>query len=179
MIVQVHLRSSRRTVSVMAALPTQLTIGELSARSGLATSALRFYETEGLIGATRTAGGQRRYDRATLRRVGFVRAAQQVGLSLEKIRGALAELPDGRTPTKADWARLSRGWRPMIDARIADLERLRDRLTSCIGCGCLSLRRCALYNSDDVAAARGDGARYLLGDEPPGVDPEGSGAGAG
>lgn len=155
----------------MGALPAQLTIGELSARSGLATSALRFYEAEGLIGATRTAGGQRRYDRATLRRVGFVRAAQQVGLSLEEIRSALAELPDGRTPTKADWARLSRGWRPMLDARIAELEALRDRLTSCIGCGCLSLRRCSLYNPDDVAAVRGDaGARYLLGDEP--VDPD-------
>ena len=154
----------------VTALPTQLTIGELSARSGLATSALRFYEAEGLIGATRTAGGQRRYDRATLRRVGFVRAAQQVGLSLEQIRTALATLPDARTPTKADWARLSRGWRPMLDARITELEALRDRLTSCIGCGCLSLRRCSLYNPDDMAAARGDGARYLLGDDPPDPD---------
>lgn len=153
----------------MTAPPMQLTIGELSARSGLATSALRFYEAEGLIGADRTTGGQRRYDRATLRRVGFVRAAQQVGLSLEQIRSALAGLPDGRTPTKADWARLSRGWRPMLDARISELAALRDRLDSCIGCGCLSLRRCALYNPDDVAATRGDGARYLLGDEPPGA----------
>lgn len=169
MLVQVHLKSSGRSVVRMAALPTRLTIGELSARSGLATSALRFYEAEGLITAARTLGGQRRYDRATLRRVGFVRAAQQVGLSLEEIRTALATLPDRRTPTKADWARLSRGWRPMLDARISELERLRDRLTGCIGCGCLSLRRCSLYNPDDVAAARGDGARYLLGDDPPDV----------
>lgn len=143
-----------------------LTIGELSRRSGLAPSALRFYESEGLLSSTRSAGGHRQYDRATLRRVAFIRAAQQVGLSLDEIRAALATLPAGRTPTKADWARLSRGWRPLLDRRIADLEALRDRLTHCIGCGCLSLRACALSNPDDVAAANGSGPRYLLGDEP-------------
>ena len=141
-----------------------LTIGELAARSGLATSALRYYERSGLLSSVRTAGGQRRYARATLRRVAFVRAAQQVGLSLEEIRDALATLPEARTPTKADWARLSRSWRPRLDERIGELEQLRDSLTSCIGCGCLSLRRCALYNAEDRAAQRGTGARYLLGD---------------
>jgi MerR family redox-sensitive transcriptional activator SoxR len=143
-----------------------LTIGELSARSGLATSALRYYERAGLLSSARTAGGQRRYPRATLRRVAFVRAAQQIGLSLEEIRDALATLPEGRTPTKTDWARLSRTWRPRLDKRISELEALRDSLTSCIGCGCLSLRRCALYNASDRAAMRGTGARYLLGDSP-------------
>lgn len=143
-----------------------LTIGELSARSGLAPSALRFYESEGLLPATRTAGGQRRYPRSALRRLAFVRAAQRVGLTLDEVREALASLPDGRTPTAADWRRLSAPWRRRLDERIAELERLRDSLTSCIGCGCLSLRRCALYNPGDRAAALGSGARYLLGDAP-------------
>ena len=143
-------------------METELSIGALSARSGVAQSALRFYEQQGLIHATRTRGGQRRYPRDTLRRVAFVRVAQQVGLSLDEIRAALASLPDNRTPTKADWARLSASWRPRLDARIALLERLRDELTGCIGCGCLSLRVCRLYNPGDAAAARGTGPRRLL-----------------
>ena len=143
-----------------------LTIGELSARSGLAPSALRFYESEGLLPASRTAGGQRRYPRSALRRLAFVRSAQRVGLTLDEVREALASLPDGRTPTATDWRRLSAPWQRRLDERIAELERLRDSLTSCIGCGCLSLRRCALYNPGDRAAALGRGARYLLGDAP-------------
>ncbi len=144
-----------------------LTIGELSTRSGLAPSALRYYEHEGLLSPTRSAGGQRRFERATLRRVAFVRAAQQVGLSLEEIRAALATLPESRTPTKADWERLSRSWRRRIDDRITALERLRDDLTSCIGCGCLSLRSCRLSNPADEAGTAGTGARYLLGKDRP------------
>lgn len=144
-----------------------LTIGELSARSGLATSALRFYESEGLLPAQRTAGGQRRYPRSVLRRVAFVRSAQRVGLTLDEVRQALASLPDERTPSVADWRRLSRTWQRRLDERITELEQLRDSLTSCIGCGCLSLRRCALYNPQDRASTLGTGARYLLGDEPP------------
>jgi MerR family redox-sensitive transcriptional activator SoxR len=151
----------------MTSLPAQLTIGALAERSGVAPSALRFYEAEGLIRSTRTTGGQRRYPREMLRRVSFIRAAQQVGLTLEEIRAALATLPDGRTPTHADWTRLARRWRPMLDARIAMLERLRDRLDGCIGCGCLSLRTCKLLNPDDVAAERGPGPRYVLDDDEP------------
>ena len=142
-------------------LPPQLTIGQLSARSGLATSALRFYESQGLIHSTRTAGNQRRYARVELRRVAFVRAAQQVGLSLEEIQRALATLPQERTPTKADWTRLSAAWQSRIEDQIRGLEELRDKLTSCIGCGCLSLRRCALSNPRDIVATEGPGARYL------------------
>jgi MerR family redox-sensitive transcriptional activator SoxR len=122
---------------------------------------LRFYEAEGLIYSERTGGNQRRYRRSTLRRVAFVRAAQRVGLTLDEIAEALATLPAGRTPTKSDWARLSRAWRPRLDEQIERLERLRDRLDSCIGCGCLSLRTCALNNPHDEAAARGPGAVYL------------------
>jgi MerR family redox-sensitive transcriptional activator SoxR len=151
-----------------ARTPTWISIGELAARAGVAQSALRFHEAEGLISSTRTAGRQRRFHRATLRRVAFVRVAQRVGLSLDEIRAALATLPTARTPTRADWARLSRAWRPRLDEQIAVLERLRDRLTSCIGCGCLSLTTCALYNRDDSAATRGSGPRYLLGDRPVG-----------
>jgi MerR family redox-sensitive transcriptional activator SoxR len=141
----------------------ELTIGELSERSGVATSAIRYYEDRGLVASRRTAGNQRRYPRATLRRLAFVRTAQRVGLALEEIEAALATLPSNRTPTRADWARLSRGWRPRLEARIEQLERLRDTLDSCIGCGCLSLRRCALSNPDDVAAERGPGAVLLEG----------------
>jgi MerR family transcriptional regulator, redox-sensitive transcriptional activator SoxR len=143
----------------MATAP--LSIGDLSARSGVATSALRYYEDQGLIRAERTGGNQRRYPRATLRRVAFIRSAQRVGLTLEEIAEALATLPEGRTPTKADWSRLSRSWRPRIDAQIERLERLRAKLDGCIGCGCLSLRTCALNNPDDMVAARGPGAAYL------------------
>ncbi|MGZ4436401.1 MAG: redox-sensitive transcriptional activator SoxR [Nocardioidaceae bacterium] len=138
-----------------------LTIGELSARSGVATSALRYYEELGLIASERTAGNQRRYSRATLRRVAFVRSAQRVGLTLDEVAEALATLPAGRTPTKADWARLSRSWRPRLEAQIERLERLRDKLDGCIGCGCLSLRTCALNNPDDEVAPRGPGAVFL------------------
>jgi MerR family redox-sensitive transcriptional activator SoxR len=142
-----------------------LTIGEVAERAGVATSALRFYEREGLIESTRTEGGQRRYHRDVLRRIAFVRAAQHVGLRLGDIREALGSLPDGRTPNARDWERLSRSWRPVVDARIAELERLRDRLDSCIGCGCLSLSSCALSNPGDVAARLGPGPRWLLGDQ--------------
>jgi MerR family transcriptional regulator, redox-sensitive transcriptional activator SoxR len=142
---------------------TELTIGELSERSGVATSAIRYYEDRGLVSSRRTTGNQRRYDRAVLRRLAFIRTAQRVGLSLEEIEAALSTLPSGRTPTKADWTRLSRGWRPRLDAQIRQLERLRDTLDSCIGCGCLSLRRCALSNPDDVVADRGPGAVFLEG----------------
>ena len=138
-----------------------LTIGELAERSGVATSALRYYEAQGLIESERTSGNQRRFRRATLRRVAFIRSAQRVGLTLDEISDALATLPEGRTPTKADWARLSQGWRPRLDAQIERLERLRDKLDGCIGCGCLSLRTCALSNPEDAVAPRGPGAVFL------------------
>lgn len=142
----------------------ELTIGAVSKRTEVAPSALRFYEAEGLIHASRSPGGQRRYARATLRRVSFIRVAQQVGLSLDEIRDALASLPDNRTPNEKDWQRLSASWRPRIDAQLALLERLRDRLDGCIGCGCLSLRFCQLLNPDDQAAQRGPGPRYIIDD---------------
>ncbi len=148
-------------------MDAELTIGALSERTGVAPSALRFYEAEGLIHATRSNGGQRRYPREVVRRVSFVRVAQQVGLRLDEIRDALASLPDQRTPTEKDWEKLSRSWRPRLDARIAMLERLRDRLDGCIGCGCLSLKRCRILNPGDVAAARGPGPRYVLDDLAP------------
>lgn len=134
----------------------------MSERTGVAHSALRFYEAEGLVHATRSAGGQRRYPRDVLRRVSFIRVAQHVGLSLDEIRAALSSLPDNHTPSKKDWERLSTSWRPRLDAQIAMLERLRDRLTGCIGCGCLSLRLCQLANPGDEAADRGPGPRYIL-----------------
>ena len=143
-----------------------LRIGEVAARSGLAPSAIRFYEAEGLIAAVRDVRGERRFPRHVLRRLAFIRSAQRVGLSLDEIGRALGGLPAGRAPTKAEWARLSRRWRSGLDARIAELEALRDDLTSCIGCGCLSLAACRLSNPDDAAATRGAGARYLLGDDP-------------
>jgi MerR family transcriptional regulator, redox-sensitive transcriptional activator SoxR len=139
-----------------------LTIGELSARSGVPASALRYYETMGLIRSVRTSGNQRRYERAELRRVAFIRISQRVGVSLDDIAEALASLPDSRTPTKADWARLSATWKNQLNERIAMLERLRDRLTSCIGCGCLSLQRCGISNPADELAVEGAGPRYLL-----------------
>jgi MerR family transcriptional regulator, redox-sensitive transcriptional activator SoxR len=141
-----------------------LTIGDLAARSGVPTSALRYYERRGLIRAERTGGNQRRFGRDQLRRVAFIRIAQQVGLSLDDITEALASLPAGRTPTKADWTRLSARWDARLVEQMALLQRLRDRLTGCIGCGCLSLRRCRLVNPDDVVAQEGPGPRQLLHD---------------
>lgn len=141
-----------------------LTIGEVARRSGLATSALRFYEAEGLIESERTGGNQRRYHRSELRRIALIRAAQTFGLSLPQVRAALDTLPEGRTPSRRDWERLSRSWRSLIDERIESLQRLRDEVSSCIGCGCLSLDNCRLYNRDDRARALGSGARFLFGD---------------
>lgn len=145
----------------MSKLPDMLTIGEVADRSGVPHTALRFYEERGLIASERTAGNQRRYARAVLRRLAFIRTAQRVGLSLEEIHDALETLPDRRTPTKHDWSRLSRAWRGELDARIDSLQRLRDNLTSCIGCGCLSLKSCQLVNTDDQMAAFGPGAPRL------------------
>src|SRR3954470_16943849 len=138
-----------------------LTIGEVGRRSGMAPSALRYYEELGLIRSTRTSSGQRRFERSTLRRLAFVRAGRNVGLALEEIAAALAALPEGRTPTRADWIRLSRAWQARLDEQIAALQALRNDLGSCIGCGCLSLRRCVLSNPGDVAAQDGAGPRYL------------------
>jgi MerR family redox-sensitive transcriptional activator SoxR len=138
-----------------------LSIGEVATRAGVAPSALRYYEQQGLVSATRTPGGARRYPRTVLRRLAFVRAAQNVGLSLTEIRAALETLPADRPPTARDWARLSRSWRDRLDEQIAALTQLRDGLTSCIGCGCLSLGRCALSNPGDVAGGLGPGARWL------------------
>jgi MerR family redox-sensitive transcriptional activator SoxR len=143
-----------------------VTIGALSARTGVAHSALRYYEDLGLIRSTRTPGGQRRYSTHVIRRVSFIRAAQQVGLSLEEIADALSTLPSDDPPSAADWSRLAASWRPRLDAQIAMIERLRDRLDGCIGCGCLSMAHCALLNPGDVAAAHGTGPRYVLADDP-------------
>jgi MerR family transcriptional regulator, redox-sensitive transcriptional activator SoxR len=151
----------------MTAPARYLTIAELSSRSGAAPSALRYYEEVGLISAERTAGNQRRYPRHVLRRIAFIRAGRQIGLSLRDIRAALDTLPDGKAPTKAQWGRAARTWQARIDERIAGLQRLSSTLGSCIGCGCLSLRTCGLYNPQDTAASLGAGARWLLGDESP------------
>ncbi len=140
-----------------------LTPGEVAKRSGVSVSALHFYEREGLVTSRRTTGNQRRYHRDVLRRVAFIRVSQGVGVSLSEIRAALATLPEGRSPTKADWSRLSRSWRAHLDARIGRLERLRDTLDDCIGCGCLSLKSCALANPNDALAEHGDGPIRLLG----------------
>jgi MerR family redox-sensitive transcriptional activator SoxR len=144
-----------------AELASELTVGQLAARSGVAVSALRFYEDQGLISARRTAGNQRRYPRSALRRVAFIRASQEVGIPLRRIAEALSQLPANRTPTAADWARLSARWREDLDERISQLQRLRDRLTGCIGCGCLSLRVCHLVNPGDALGGQGPGARNL------------------
>jgi MerR family redox-sensitive transcriptional activator SoxR len=141
-----------------------LTIGEVAERSGMAASAIRFYDHQGLIRAERTPGGQRRFRRDVLRRIAYIRIAQRVGLSLEEIVASLAELPVDRAPSLRDWRRLTRGWQDRIDERIALLEALRGGLSSCIGCGCLSLRTCALSNPGDLASALGPGPRYLLSD---------------
>jgi MerR family redox-sensitive transcriptional activator SoxR len=138
-----------------------LTIGEVADRSGFPQSALRFYEREGLVHATRTSGGQRRYERSVLRRLAFIRAARTLGVGLDEVREGLDRLPEGRTPTKADWTRLSKSWRGRLDEQINALVALRDGLDSCIGCGCLSLKRCGLYNPRDRVAKDGAGARLL------------------
>jgi MerR family transcriptional regulator, redox-sensitive transcriptional activator SoxR len=145
----------------MSELPPTLSIGEVAARSGVATSALRFYEDLGLIASERNAGNQRRYHRSVLRRVALIQAGRAAGIPLRAIGDALAVLPGGRVPGKRDWERLSKSWRADVEARIALLEALRDDLTGCIGCGCLSLRRCRLMNRGDKAADEGAGARYL------------------
>lgn len=148
------------------ALNEGLTIGALAKRTGLAVSAIRYYEAQGLLDPWRNAGGQRRFARADLRRLSFIMIAQQFGFTLPQIRAQLDQLPGGRTPTKSDWTAISEGFREALDARIATLNQLRDNLDGCIGCGCLSLEACALYNPQDAAAAQGQGPRYLMGDRP-------------
>lgn len=143
-----------------------LSIGALATRTGLAVSAIRYYEAQGLIKPWRNPGGQRRFERSDLRRLSFVMIAQQFGFTLPEIRAELDRLPGGRTPTKADWARISAGFRDRLDEKIETLTRLRDNLDGCIGCGCLSLPNCALYNPTDRAAEKGAGPRYLMGDWP-------------
>ena len=150
----------------MRSLTNRLTIGEVASRSGVRTSTLRYYEERGLIFSERTSGGQRRYARETLRRVAVIRAAQILGLTLEEIRTALNELPQARTPNRHDWERLSQTWRSSLDGRIAELEALRDRLSGCIGCGCLSLENCGIFNPGDRAADAGAGPQYLFGEAP-------------
>ena len=146
------------------------TIGDVARRSGVATSALRYYESEGLITSARTRGNQRRYHREVLRRIAYVGAAKRVGLTIDEIRASLSDLPTTRAPTSTDWERLSSSWRQRIDDEIAHLERIRDKLTNCIGCGCLSLDVCELYNAGDAAEALGEGPRYLMGDQPTDVN---------
>ena len=141
-----------------------LSVGEVAARSGVAVSAVHFYERRGLISGWRSRGNQRRYERATLRRIAIIKVAQMLGVSLADIHARLATLPDDRTPNKADWARLAAGWRAELDERIAQLERLRDRLDGCIGCGCLSVEDCPLRNPEDRLAAKGPGPHYLTAD---------------
>ena len=148
-------------------MATLLTIGEASRRSGVAASALRFYEERGLITSERAGSGHRRYPRPVLRRIAFVVFAQRIGLSLDEIGAELTKLPPDRAPTRRDWSRLSSRWTARIDQRIAELERLKVGLTECIGCGCLSLDRCRLANPEDRAAARGPGPRYWIGDPRP------------
>ena len=146
---------------------SELAIGEVAERSGVPASALRFYESVGLIGSTRTSGNQRRYERSTLRRIAVIQAGKAAGIPLEQIGAALATLPDDRVPTRRDWERLSRTWRDDIDRRIAALNGLRDRLSTCIGCGCLSIDRCELLNPDDEASSLGAGAQYFAQDRNP------------
>lgn len=143
-----------------------LPISALSRRTGLAPSAIRYYEDQGLVTPGRGPGGQRQFERADIRRLSFVMIAQQLGYSIAEIREQLASLPSGRTPTASDWRRMSERYRASLDQRIATLEKLRDHLDGCIGCGCLSLERCRLYNPEDRAARRGSGPRYLMGDSP-------------
>ncbi|WP_243788661.1 redox-sensitive transcriptional activator SoxR [Saccharopolyspora gloriosae] len=149
----------------------ELTIGQVAARSGVAVSALHFYEAKGLIQSRRTAGNQRRYRRDVVRRVAFLRVAQRIGIPLSTIRDALATLPDERTPTKEDWAKLSDSWREELETRITDLVRLRDNLVDCIGCGCLSMSSCLLTNPYDELGEQGPGPRKLLRDEDDDLEP--------
>lgn len=142
-----------------------LSIGDLAMRTGLSVSAIRFYEKKSLITPDRNAGNQRRYEGSDIRRLSFILIAQQMGLSIEQIKDVMASLPDGRTPTKADWGKISRKFRTTLDDRIAMMERMRDRLDGCIGCGCLSLKACNLYNPDDKAYRLGVGPRYIVSDE--------------
>jgi len=150
----------------MTALPEHITITELAYRSGVAASALRYYESLGLIAAARTSGNQRRYRRSSLRRVAVIKVARSMGVSLQQLREAFRALPDRRDPTPADWEQLSGRWRDELSERITILEKLRDQLSACIGCGCLSLERCALFNQGDAAGGAGPGPRYLMGDPP-------------
>jgi MerR family redox-sensitive transcriptional activator SoxR len=143
-------------------LAAELTVGQVAARSGVTISTLHFYESKGLIRSRRSGGNQRRYARDVLRRIGFIRVSQQVGISLDDIRRALEELPDSRTPTEEDWARLAKAWREDLDSRIVQLLRLRDNLTDCIGCGCLTIGSCRLYNPYDKLGSEGPGPRRLL-----------------
>jgi MerR family redox-sensitive transcriptional activator SoxR len=148
-------------------MPDLLTIGEVARRSGVATSALRYYEERGLIHSERTSAGHRRYPRPVIRRIAFIVFAQRIGLTLDEVAAELAKLPGNRVPRRSDWARLSNSWTARIDERIAELERLRAGLTECIGCGCLSLDRCRLANPQDRAGRRGPGPRYWIGDPRP------------
>lgn len=143
-----------------------LSIGDLADRTGLAVSAIRFYESKGLIHPLRNSGGQRRFDRSDIRRLSFIMIAQKMGFTLARIRDVLAPLPDNKAPTKADWTRISRQFKDELDERIATLSAMREKLDGCIGCGCLSLKACTLYNPKDNAATKGQGPRYLLGDVP-------------
>jgi len=143
-----------------------LSIGQLAARTGLSVSAIRYYEAEGLIAPDRNAGGQRRFERADIRRLSFILIAQRFGFTLARIREVLTALPNARTPTPADWRNMAHGFRTDLDAQIAALQKMRDDLDGCIGCGCLSLPSCALWNAGDSAASKGKGPRYLLGDAP-------------
>ena len=144
----------------------EISIGTLARRTGLAVSAIRYYEERGMVRPERNAGGQRRFKRSDIRRLSFVNVTQKFGFSLERIAELLATLPDGRTPSARDWTRMSGQFQSELNARIRELEVLRDKLDGCIGCGCLSLDKCALYNPDDTARGRGPGPRYLLGDTP-------------
>jgi MerR family transcriptional regulator, redox-sensitive transcriptional activator SoxR len=163
---QVDLKSSDFCASIDS-VPELLTIGEVAARSGVASSALRFYEERGLISSERASSGHRRFNRPVIRRVAFIVFAQRVGLTLDEIGEELSKLPADRVPTRQDWAKLSTSWSSRIDERIAELERLKEGLTECIGCGCLSLGRCQFANPGDRAGARGPGPRYWIGDPRP------------
>jgi MerR family redox-sensitive transcriptional activator SoxR len=154
-------KPKQRAASDVKAIPGELTVGEVAERSGVAVSALHFYEAQGLVSSRRTAGNQRRYPREVLRRVAFIRASQGVGIPLRRIKAALDQLPGGRTPTRGDWERLSEAWRDDLDDQIARLQRLRDNLSGCIGCGCLSLDLCKLVNPDDILGRQGPGPRNL------------------